>query len=490
VCSYDATLNASKTPLTKVVPKAATAGMGGGKPGPSTDSAPLVCFYDATPNASEAPSTEVVPTAATAEMGGGKPGPSTGMWQCGMKPGRCTDCAPLVCFNDSTRNSSETPSMKVVPLFLDQVSPVTNAPEMGAPETETTIEVQTTEWIFKPRDGRAVVVFSTPRFGAPVTGHTLEPGERFKVAEIQEQRDAGGVRFLKLADGRDGWVVDREPGHEMCYKLSDGLDELWMYEPAHRKPIGLRGEPDIRGARTGGVLNPGEKFRVSEIQAGEHGVLFLRLSDGRGWVFDEKFSAPIGEPGAPQGYSTLLVPQRGARGQIVWTETRDGVLCKKVLDETWICEPASRKPVTILKNPDINGEKTSYRMHRQETFKVVEIEAGEGENAGVLFLRLTDGRGWLFDVHPENGEMCRRVPDITTRTTLPTEAANKIRVQSVRGFGIGSMVEIVSANGTERGTIRHIQEFKHEIVLTRALVYRHPAGSSVALQRAKPARWF
>lgn len=468
VCFYDDTLDASETPSAKVVPTSAPAGMDGGKPGTSTGCAVLACV------------------SRREEHPGGAQCPR-GMWQCCVKTGLSTDCAPEECFNDAAPNASKTPSTKVVPMFLGQVSPITNAPKMGAPETETNIEVQTTEWIFKPRDGMAVVVFSTPHFDAPVTGHTLEPGERFKVVEIQEQRNVlGGVRFLKLADGRDGWVVDREPGHEMCHRLSDGLDELWMYEPANGKPIGIRGEPDIRGARTGGMLSPGEKFKVSEIQAGEHGVLFLRLSDGRGWVFDEKFSVPIGETSAPQGYSTVLTLQRGARDHIVWAEAPDGVLCKKVLDETWICQPASGKPVTIRKNPDINGEKTSYRMHTQKTFKVVEIEAGEGENDGVLFLRLADGRGWLFDVHPEKGETCYRVADIITRTTLPTEAG-LIRVQSVKGFGMGSTVEIISANGTERGTIKDIQEFNHAIILTRALVHRHPAGSSVALELAKPA---
>jgi len=129
-------------------------------------------------------------------------------------------------------------------------------------------------------------------------------------------------------------------------------------------------------------------------------------------------------------------------------------------------------------------------MHPQETFKVVEIEAGAGADASVLFLRLADGRGWLFDEHPDLGRMCSRVRNIATRTTLLTEAANKISVQSIKDFRIGGIVEIVSASGTERGTIKDIQEFKREITLSRALVHVHPAGSSVTAQHAKPARWF
>ncbi|CAK0865741.1 unnamed protein product, partial [Prorocentrum cordatum] len=425
-----------------------------GQPGPPTD---LLCLYVPPPETWET----MLP-----RSGAARPSPQC---SCGGEEDAFTDLVPIV------RRQALAAS----------------APAAGGPETPAKTKVQTTEWLFKPRDGRAVVVFAAPRFGAPLTGHTLKPGERFRAAEVQESGEEGGLRFLRLADHRGGWVVDREPGHEMCYRLSDGLDELWMYAPANGKPMGIRGEPHVWGARTGGSLSPGQTFRVSEIRAGDSGVLFLRLSDGQGWVFDEKFSAPFdGELGSPRGYSALLSPRRGVKAELVWAEAPDGVLCKRVLDETWICQPARRRPVPILESPHIGAEKTGYKMHPQETFKVVEIEAGAGADASVLFLRLADGRGWLFDEHPDLGRMCSRVRNIATRTTLLTEAANKISVQSIKDFRIGGIVEIVSASGTERGTIKDIQEFKREITLSRALVHVHPAGSSVTAQHAKPARWF
>jgi len=256
-----------------------------------------------------------------------------------------------------------------------------------------------TEWIFKPSDGRAVMVLSAPEFEAPVTGETLEPGEIFEVSAEQPppiveqpvpdgrggivldilEGGEGKCAFLELADGR-GWVLDREPGHEMCYKLFEPVDELWLYDPENGKPMAVRDSPFIEGEHTGHRVEVGEQFSVTEIQASEEtgSVLYLKLADGRGWVFDQK------------------------------SDQQDTVFCRRILRETWEYQPTNDHPIGIRTDPDIDGHKTSYVMDPGEQFIVEEIFSPD-DGTGVLFLKLAGGRGWLFDKHPDYGPMCFRV---------------------------------------------------------------------------------
>jgi hypothetical protein len=265
-----------------------------------------------------------------------------------------------------------------------------------APPIRPKKDLDGVEWIYKPADGRAVMTLKAPEFDAPTTGNTLEPGEVFVVRSWQpppvveqpvavrggyqlEELDGGegNCLFLDLADGR-GWVLDREPGHEMCYKLFEQVDELWLYDPPNNDlPIAIRDSPFVEGDRTGEMLQPGEKFEVCEMQASEDSgsILFLKLKDGRGWVFDQKDD--YGE-----------------------------ILCKRILQEMWEYRPSNGKPLAIRFEPQINADRSSEKVYPEETFEVEEIVTGDD---GELFLKLADGRGWLFDKHPELGTMCFRV---------------------------------------------------------------------------------
>ncbi|CAK0857093.1 unnamed protein product [Prorocentrum cordatum] len=251
----------------------------------------------------------------------------------------------------------------------------------------------------------------------------LEPGDRLKISEVLEHD--GDILFLKLADGR-GWCVDREIGHEMCYELDQEVDELWKYSPANGKPIVLRDGPHIDGPKTGNKLNPEEKFKVCEIKAGQHNVLFLKVAGDRGWVFDEK------------------PDQHG--------ETPDGIMCKRILDELWTYEPENGKPISIRKGPELNGAKTSFLMYPNEMFRVEEVEAGEGDDVGVLFLKLADGRGWLLDRHPEQGQLCRRATlEPGSVVTTKDSEGNRIRLQTVEEFKVGAKVQIQSGKADGGG---------------------------------------
>lgn len=63
---------------------------------------------------------------------------------------------------------------------------------------------------------------------------------------------------------------------------------VWCYDAGDGLHVDIRAQPDFGAARTGHVLLPGEEFRVEREHRGEDGVLFLKLVDRRGWVFESK----------------------------------------------------------------------------------------------------------------------------------------------------------------------------------------------------------
>ncbi|CAE8596478.1 unnamed protein product, partial [Polarella glacialis] len=64
--------------------------------------------------------------------------------------------------------------------------------------------------------------------------------------------------------------------------------ELWRYNSPDGLPLHIRQAPDLEAPRTNGMLQPGDLFLVAELARAPGGITFLRLADGRGWVFDRK----------------------------------------------------------------------------------------------------------------------------------------------------------------------------------------------------------
>jgi len=81
-----------------------------------------------------------------------------------------------------------------------------------------------------------------------------------------------------LAGIRNWWLGEATP-----------QNTFWAYEPCNTSstPLAIRREPIVDGPRCGQNLNVGEQFEVCEEVPDTSGaVLFLKLADGRGWVFD------------------------------------------------------------------------------------------------------------------------------------------------------------------------------------------------------------
>ncbi|CAJ1391928.1 unnamed protein product [Effrenium voratum] len=65
-------------------------------------------------------------------------------------------------------------------------------------------------------------------------------------------------------------------------------EQTWRYVPEDGCHIDIRSVPSVSGHRTNERLISGEVFKVSETFEGSDGTLFLKLADGRGWVFESK----------------------------------------------------------------------------------------------------------------------------------------------------------------------------------------------------------
>lgn len=240
-----------------------------------------------------------------------------------------------------------------------------------------------------------------------------------------------------------------------------GAASRWLYQPEVTALMDVRAEPDVNAPRTPHVLSPGDAFGVSEELKGEDGVLYLKLADGRGWAFDRKPdvgvmcvrqpSAPppgplslpaIGAPMPMQGQvlqpaspglavvyapaapgATIAMPSQGATldgaaaaGARMTSQSPRatavagfaGITACEAAPATshWMYAPEVLAPIDTRAGPDIESQRLSHRLNPGETFEVCE----ERESGGVLFLKLADGRGWLFDRKPGVGGMCVRQP--------------------------------------------------------------------------------
>uniref|UniRef100_A0A7S0AFL6 Uncharacterized protein n=1 Tax=Pyrodinium bahamense TaxID=73915 RepID=A0A7S0AFL6_9DINO len=216
--------------------------------------------------------------------------------------------------------------------------------------------------------------------------------------------------------------------------------ERWQYCPQTAVPIDIRKEPSIDGPRTVFTVQPGECFLVSEEREGTNGVLYLKLADGRGWLFDRKPDAGTmclrqtrsTQTSLPHALANGQVTLASASGQLPATPTQvlpAGVAQLNRLDQSyaaahvqpqvlhvqahtsaatssqWIYCPEISALMAIRSTPEVDGPRTPHMLQPGEVF--VASEELQGRD-GVLYLKLADGRGWVFDRKPEVGIMCVR----------------------------------------------------------------------------------
>lgn len=130
----------------------------------------------------------------------------------------------------------------------------------------------------------------------------MRSGQSGRVCRV----DAGGDVLIDFhGDLREQWVqyyclVFLEKEKPKSAAASAAEAKLWLYNPPSFRDVAIRATPSIEGPRTALTMRPGQRFMVSEELVGEDGILYLKLADGTGWMFQSK-----------PGSGTLCVPQAG-----------------------------------------------------------------------------------------------------------------------------------------------------------------------------------
>lgn len=168
----------------------------------------------------------------------------------------------------------------------------------------------------------------------------------------------GGTRLEVLPPGvPDGSGDEEDEEEDGTFRESP---ELWKCEPCNGKKVGIRDGPAFDAKQTGHVLRPGESFGVTATREGAEGVLFLKLADGRGWVFNGKPEVGIMCIKAADHVEHLMQSSstRGG-GQDSGSQDRSADRSEaRGLDGSRLAEP-SNTFVRVASNSDLNSEDLS-----------------------------------------------------------------------------------------------------------------------------------
>ena len=94
--------------------------------------------------------------------------------------------------------------------------------------------------------------------------------------------------YAELVDSMERYKASMPSSNSTAQRPAAEESNSWRYYASDGKPIGIRKAPDINADRTGVLMESGEVFQVSEEVKGKGDITFLKLADGRGWLFDSK----------------------------------------------------------------------------------------------------------------------------------------------------------------------------------------------------------
>lgn len=213
-----------------------------------------------------------------------------------------------------------------------------------------------------------VEIRAAPSYADDVrTGQFLHPGQ---VVACDERRMINGAWFLRLADGR-GWAFETKERLLVMTQAHDFERGLWHYTIVCEDDVETRSSPTYSDeARTGICLGPGDCMAVDE-RCRVAGVFFLKLADGRGWIFESK--------------DRLLVASEVRNKP---AEARD--FERGLWHYTLVCND----DVEVRAAPTYSDEARCGIMLRPGDCVAVDERCRQG---GTWFLRLADGRGWIFE---------------------------------------------------------------------------------------------
>jgi len=198
-------------------------------------------------------------------------------------------------------------------------------------------------------------------------GHFLLPGQ---VIVVDERRMVNGTWFIHLADGR-GWVFETKDRLLVMTEAHDFERGLWHYSVVCDDDVETRTSPTYSDeARSGMCIGSGDCVAVDE-RCCIAGARFLKLADGRGWVFETK--------------DRLVVMSE------VSTKPREARDFERGL---WHYSVVCDDDVEIRAAPTYSDEaRVGLMVHPGDCVAIDE----RCRVAAVWYLRLADGRGWIFE---------------------------------------------------------------------------------------------
>lgn len=159
----------------------------------------------------------------------------------------------------------------------------------------------------------------------------------------------------------------------------------WEFTKTDGLAIGIRTEPAMDAEKTGDSISSGEIMSISEEVVGDDGVTYLKLADGRGWIFNQ---------------------------------LQDGtVLCCKSDGHVWN---------TIMEN----ASKLKSRVQGSQSAPMLSREDWDDARLRALCAK----HGWEFDWMTEDGERRRRGAERQALVTMPAHLSIKADSACPDGF--------------------------------------------------------
>eukprot|EP00913_Durusdinium_trenchii_P014600 g13699.t1 len=323
--------------------------------------------------------------------------------------------------------------------------------------------------------------------------------------------DAGGDVLIDFhGDLREQWAARPE---DLRWTTGDGADyaerqekpksaaasaaeaKLWLYNPPSFRDVAIRATPSIEGPRTSLTMRPGQRFMVSEELVGEDGILYLKLADGTGWMFQSK-----------PGSGTLCVPQAGGMpkdllsrlqgraeddDKIMHVEDAKGLLIS--MDKVLSSKPVQSLVEGLLK------DQPAAKQHLTEVQKGQEMELMR-EKAKRIVVDASKGllKRFGFEVSQEGQqellEALREHQHDDTVYIVATNIEMALQIPAGGWFGLtqlrkGSQVSVNHEGPPERigqtGTLERLQNDGWRVRIGGEVIFLMPEQLDVELQKQR-----
>eukprot|EP00746_Dinoflagellata_sp_MGD_P139430 gnl/MRDRNA2_/MRDRNA2_72889_c0_seq1.p1 gnl/MRDRNA2_/MRDRNA2_72889_c0~~gnl/MRDRNA2_/MRDRNA2_72889_c0_seq1.p1 ORF type:complete len:750 (+),score=106.68 gnl/MRDRNA2_/MRDRNA2_72889_c0_seq1:74-2323(+) len=292
------------------------------------------------------------------------------------------------------------------------------------------------------------------------TGVMLHPGQ---MVLVQERKHIEGQAFLRLADG-SGWAFVTKDGVNAMTEAVDVEVGGWRYKVICSKPVEIRSIPTYSDSgRTNWYLAPEESVAIS-VRCRLMGVRFLKLADGRGWVFENKPLRQQALSQLPAGgkLASMRSLQAFTWVSVMYEEPPDPADRLKVLEVGHWRYRVGDEPVPIIGSSEYGGS----------ILRPGEIVEVSGRCAGACLV-LTDGRGWVSEVIHGN-------PALWLKEEAQADTFGKRECAFVTCF-IGLMALVVGLVATGALTdalisIRQLGIMAHVIVILILIFTAMPFG--------------